>query len=262
MVKTLHESVCRTCNRPKVSVCIASYNGEKFIEEQLKSILPQLKSDDEIVIVDDASKDTTRDLIASINDARIRLLVNGSNCGVLASFERALENASGDILFLSDQDDVWLPDKVSTVVETFVQDSDVMVVISDSSVIDENGRLIADSYYSTRTPFTSNIFANILHFRYHGCAMALRRAMLPEVFPFPRGFDVLHDVWIGLRTKMSGRKSAYLAIPLFQYRRHSANVSRTLPRWRQIRVRLHLVAALLMDAFRRSAIRRTRMLAL
>ena len=249
--ETLHYRVSMV--QPTVSVCMASYNGERYIKEQLVSILSQLSADDEVIVVDDASTDQTRERIAAICDSRVRLLVNHKNRGVLASFERALLNSAGDIIFFSDQDDVWKPEKVSTVLDTFLGNPKVTVVTSDSTIIDENGRVVADSYYATRSPFTTGIVANIVHFRYQGCSMALRRTIFPDILPFPHGFNVLHDIWIGLRNSLAGHKIMYLNQSLFQYRRHSFNASYTLPKSRQIRVRTHLIIALLVDAIRRAA---------
>ena len=94
------------------SVCIATYNGEKFIEEQIRSILLQLDSHDEIVISDDHSTDKTIQIIKSINDDRIKIIYNKNNKGYTNNFENAISKASGDFIYLSDQDDVWKPTKV------------------------------------------------------------------------------------------------------------------------------------------------------
>src|SRR3546814_6979697 len=102
-----------------ISVCMGTYNGARWIEIQLGSILSQLSPEDEVVIVDDGSKDDTLDRVASFNDPRVRVLRNGRNRGVDLTFERALGEARGDIIFLSDQDDFWYPNKVETVLRAF-----------------------------------------------------------------------------------------------------------------------------------------------
>ena len=84
-----------------ISVCMASFNGSKYIERQVQSILLQLKPDDEVVIVDDASEDDTVSKILDFNDPRVRLFENDINCGVIAAFERSLDLARGDFIFLS-----------------------------------------------------------------------------------------------------------------------------------------------------------------
>ena len=96
----------------KISVCLASYNGAQYIEEQLKSILPQLNPTDEVILSDDHSADNTVQLVQALNDPRIKLIQNEGERGYTRNFENALNHATGDILFLSDQDDVWHDDKV------------------------------------------------------------------------------------------------------------------------------------------------------
>ncbi len=104
----------------KISVCLASYNGALYIKEQIHSILSQLKDGDELIISDDSSTDNTVDIISQINDKRITILhhesvINLPTCQkVTSNFENALFAASGDVIFLSDQDDVWLDGKIDT----------------------------------------------------------------------------------------------------------------------------------------------------
>ena len=90
----------------KISVCIATFNGEKFIQEQIQSILPQLGEDDEIVVSDDGSTDRTMEILELFKDKRIRLLVNEGKHGFIWNFENALRKAKGDVIFLCDQDDI------------------------------------------------------------------------------------------------------------------------------------------------------------
>jgi glycosyltransferase involved in cell wall biosynthesis len=89
----------------RVSVCVATYQGERFVAAQLQSILTQLSDGDEVIIVDDHSMDTTCERIVALGDSRIRLIRHDANRGVAESFEEAISQASGDVIFLSDQDD-------------------------------------------------------------------------------------------------------------------------------------------------------------
>lgn len=224
---------------------MATYNGSKYVETQLRSILSQISSDDEVVIVDDASTDSTCNIIGSLNDPRIRLLSNTRNSGPLVSFERALLEANGEFVFLSDQDDIWLPAKVSTILRAFVENPTATMVTADSSMIDENGTLLAPSYYATRGGFSPGVLQNIIRCRYQGCNMAFRRSLLSEFLPFPRGYFMLaHDLWIGMANSLAGNQTLYLDHPLLLYRRHQANFSRPLSKRLQIKVRVHLIAAL------------------
>src|SRR5688572_23511076 len=96
----------------RVSVCMAVYNGAAFLKTQVESILQQLHAEDELIVVDDASQDDSMRILQELHDPRLRVHRNERNQGVLATFERALRLARGDIVFLSDQDDVWLAAKV------------------------------------------------------------------------------------------------------------------------------------------------------
>ena len=100
-----------------ISVCMATYNGEKYIELQLRSILPQLSEDDEVIVSDDASTDQTLDVVRRLNDNRIKIVHHETDHGYTRNFENALKYAKGDYIFLSDQDDEWLPEKVQVTLQ-------------------------------------------------------------------------------------------------------------------------------------------------
>jgi glycosyltransferase involved in cell wall biosynthesis len=109
----------------KISVCVATYNGERFIHQQLSSIVCQLAKDDEIVIVDDASSDATIERIESFRDAWIRIVRHERNCGVVNTFGHALTEARGNCIFLCDQDYIWAPSRVSRLIEAFREEPSV-----------------------------------------------------------------------------------------------------------------------------------------
>ena len=115
-----------------ISVCIATYNGEKYLAEQLDSILLQVSEEDELIISDDGSTDHTLEILRTYaaNYPQIQLL-QGPGQGVIANFAFALTHTKGEVIFLADQDDVWLPNKVTTVTEYFEAHPDIQVVISD-----------------------------------------------------------------------------------------------------------------------------------
>jgi glycosyltransferase involved in cell wall biosynthesis len=206
-----------------LSVAMAAFNGERFIAQQLISILSQLDARDEVVVVDDASTDGTLNVISSLQDSRIRLLRNERNAGVFAAFERALGATRGDIVFLSDQDDVWLPGKVAEAKARFARDAAVQLVLSDAEVIDEQGRVTAPSFMASRGGFQASFAATLVRNRYLGCTMALRRALLDIALPIPRDVP-MHDMWFGSLAVLQGRVD-YIDRPLVQYRRHGGNVS-------------------------------------
>jgi glycosyltransferase involved in cell wall biosynthesis len=212
-------------SRPKISVCMASYQGERYISPQLRSIVEQLSAGDEVIVVDDASTDRTCAEILAFGDLRITLIRNAQNRGVLRSFETALSAASGEIVFLSDQDDMWLPGKVETMLKEFEADRDLMLVVSDAVLIDEQGSKVGDSFYAQRGKFRPGMWSNLLIGKFHGCTMAIRSPLLHQALPFPRGKDVHHDTWIGCLNALLKGKTKYLATPLVAYRRHSKNVT-------------------------------------
>jgi glycosyltransferase involved in cell wall biosynthesis len=228
-----------------LSVAMATYNGERFLIEQLDSILSQLGPNDELVIVDDASQDSTCALIDGLCDSRIRLIQNETNQGVLASFETALHQATGEIVFLSDQDDIWLANKVTTVLQAFCSNPDITMVVSDAILVDQRGTLVAPSYYAQRGQFSDRFFMNLIRCKYLGCTMAFRAEVLQKALPFPSSRFLLHDVWIGVVNRLSGGKTQYLTDPLVCYRRHDSAVTgiRRLSAAHRTLLRLHLVYA-------------------
>lgn len=204
---------------------MGAHQGERYIGLQLRSILAQLSADDEIIVVDDASTDRTCNEICALKDPRLVLIRHSENQGVLRTFERALSRASGEIVFLSDQDDLWLPNKVETVLGTFARDPDVMLIASDAILISEDGAKIGDSFYAKRGKFRAGLWSNLLVGKFHGCTMAFRSLLLRSALPFPRGGLVHHDTWIGCVNALIGGKTRYIPEPLIAYRRHSTNVT-------------------------------------
>lgn len=206
---------------PRLSVAMATYNGARWLDAQLDSILAQLDANDELVVVDDASRDGCAERIDERRDRRIRLLRNANNCGVRVSFERALRACRGQTIFLSDQDDVWLPGKVEALTTALA--SGAVLAISDASVIDGEGRVVEPSFMARRGGFHGGFLDTLVKNRYLGCAMAFRRELLADVLPIPSAVP-MHDMWIGALASLRGRV-AYVDRPLMQYRRHGANVS-------------------------------------
>lgn len=205
----------------KISVCIATYNGEKYIREQLESILVQLSGDDEIIISDDYSMDNTIEVIKSIKDKRIKIYFNTKEKGYVSNFENALEKANNDIIFLSDQDDVWKRDKVEKMLLAL---NGNYFVVSDAQVVNEKLNTIEGSFYSGRKPY-KGFAMNVLKFGYLGCCMAFKREVLEKALPFPRKRDLCtHDNWLFLVAALYYNVE-YSYDKLILYRRHDSNVS-------------------------------------
>jgi GT2 family glycosyltransferase len=234
---------------PGVSACMAAYNGGVFVGAQLQSILTQLRSSDELVIVDDGSTDDTIARIAAIEDPRIRLCRHTKNMGVVATFEDALRSATGEILFLCDDDDVWAPTKIQRFLEVFQSRPDVEIVTSRVRMIDEQDRPLPNSQINRGGRFLSGFWRNLFKNHYQGSAMAIRASLLGRVLPFPARTTFLHDAWIGTRNELLGGQVAFIDEDLLLYRRHLKNASRTKPLTGQIQTRIELLLAHLRYAF-------------
>jgi glycosyltransferase involved in cell wall biosynthesis len=201
---------------------MATYNGAKYVREQVASVLPQLSCSDELIVVDDHSEDNTRDIIQSFEDPRIRLSVNPQTMGVLRTFETGLRMATKSVVFLCDQDDRWKPNKVDRMAFAYLADPRVTMVLSDAEIIDGTGIKTADSWYQNR-PFTPSIIGNFWKNRFLGCTMSFRCTILDYVLPFPHDIP-MHDMWIGLLNQFFG-KAVFIPEALMEYRRHSANTT-------------------------------------
>jgi glycosyltransferase involved in cell wall biosynthesis len=204
-----------------ISVCMATYNGEKFIEEQVRSILSQLGQKDELIVSDDSSSDTTLFLLRRMKDRRIKIFSNTMGKGYIGNFENALMQAKGDAIFLSDQDDVWLPGKVRKVMEDLKAYD---FVVTDAAVVDEKLSIISSSHFKiagTKKGFLNNY----LKTRYIGACMAFRRSVLERSLPFPRNRSFCaHDYWIALVAELFF--NTYMEPEcLLLYRRHGKNAS-------------------------------------
>jgi glycosyltransferase involved in cell wall biosynthesis len=202
-----------------ISVCIATYNASRYIREQVNSVLPQLNLNDEIVVADDGSIDETLAILNSIKDNRIKIISGNGNLGIVKNFERALYAAKGEIIFLSDQDDVWLPTKVS---ECMGQLASNLLVITDCVVVDSQLNILYPSFFAlrgSRKGFIHNLYKN----GHMGCCMAFRRELLSYALPIPANVP-MHDMWLGMLAELKGDVS-FLPKQLLLYRRHSDNAS-------------------------------------
>ena len=202
---------------------MAVYNGAAFLKTQVESILQQLRSEDELIVVDDASQDDSMRILQEMHDPRLRVHRNERNLGVLATFERALGLAGGDIVFLSDQDDVWLAAKVAKVLQVFISDPRATMVVTDALVIDEHGQTLNPSFFSVRGDFSPGFVRNFIKNKYVGCTLSFRRTMLRRFLPIPPDVP-MHDVWFGLLNEIYG-STRYIDEPLIAYRRHQRNAS-------------------------------------
>jgi len=205
---------------------MTSCDGGKYIAKQLDSILPQLAKDDELVICDDCSSDSTVPIINSYNDPRIRLIKNAVRLGVIKNFEKCIASAKNELIFLADQDDIWMSDKVKKISRVFSENPRITLVLSNAQVIDESGKVINSrvfKFYRRINIGFIRAIKNIVKNNYLGAAIAFRKDMVKHILPIP-GDVPMHDMWIGILNDIYGR-TYYHDEPLIKYRRHSRNVT-------------------------------------
>ena len=188
-----------------ISVCIATYNGGKYIESQLNSIVDQLEINDEVIIVDDCSKDNTIKIIESFNDSRIKVFKNNINKGHVYSFSRAVELSSKDIIFMSDQDDIWRENRVLLMKDKLLK-FNALLLSSNSEFINSEGFNL-DYYIDgvkeiNSTNYLNNIFEIFLgKTNYYGCLMAFKSELKEFILPLP-SFVESHDLWIAMAANL------------------------------------------------------------
>lgn len=211
----------------RVSVAMAVYNGERYLQEQLDSILSQLEPQDELIASYDVSTDGTLALLRQYGERfpQLRILEN-RNQGVNGNFNNAIAACAGDYIFISDQDDRWAENKRSAVVETFEKTGADMVIHNGVS-INAGGEVISEPFFSTDRIGPGKI-RNILKSRYSGCCMAFTKAMREKIMPMPMDIDA-YDRWIGTVGEFMGT-IAYDDRVLLYHRLHGDNVTPTSSR--------------------------------
>lgn len=229
---------------PAISVVMATYNGARYLREQISSILDQLGEDDELVVSDDRSNDNTLSILREYRSDRVRIDSTSGGFGPIRNFEHALGLARGRIIVLSDQDDRWLPGRLDRVRAHFAAYNapyDLLVMnstITDGALNPTLGSLFEhlDAGYG----LAKNVYRNT----YVGCHMAFRRELLSVALPFPRAVP-MHDMWLGLVSELVGLVT-FDPVPTMLFRRSGHNYTQARYSLRQrLTWRLGLVAALL-----------------
>lgn len=219
---------------PQVSVCMATYNGERFLREQVASILSELRNDDELVVVDDASTDGTVSILRTIDDPRVRIVESPTNRGYVRTFEEVLRQARGEFLLLADQDDVWVPGRVGPMVSALRH---VDVVATNLATLGGPAEICGpygQRDWNLRATDSGRHLKNVIgvlagNRPYYGCAMGVRRGALDGVLPFPDFVDESHDLWIALYGNLAG-SIAHLDDRTVQRRFHDENATPDKPR--------------------------------
>lgn len=230
-----------------VSVAMAVCNGEKFIKEQIDSIICQLEPRDELIISYDQSTDLTLNIINdyAVKDQRIKVFINSDHSrGLVSNFNNALLHCKGDIIFYSDQDDYWMPNKVDIMVNSF-DDPKVTVSIHDAELVDSCLNTIKPSTFKLRGGARNTIFGNLIRLSYIGCCMAFRKDMLKYILPLPTK-KRSHDWWTGCICMCFGK----MHVVNKQLIKHRIHVNNATPKKRpsmpyQITVRWVIIVNLL-----------------
>lgn len=233
-----------------ISVVMATYNGAKYIRQQIDSILPFMEENDEMIISDDGSKDDTIEIVKEYakKDKRV-VFFDGPHQGVIKNFENALSRAQKEIVMLSDQDDIWFPEKLPLLRHFFEKNEDVQLVLHDmffanDGEIDEHSysKKLFDSYH-VRHGFVYNW----IYSGYFGCCMAFTQKLKNYLLPFSKYVN-MHDQWIGLIGEYY-HKSAFIVEPLIAHRVHDNNVSQKRPYLVRFKYRIVSLIAFLDKVF-------------
>ena len=205
----------------KISIAMATYNGGSFLHEQLSSFLVQTTLPDELIVCDDGSSDETIEILKDFSHEapfEVHIHKNRTNLGSSMNFGKALSLCRGDIIFLSDQDDVWFPEKIEKVVQVFNANKETLVVINDAEITDEllHPTGLTHAGQICNSGFTTDQLIN-------GCFSAVSAKILPLVLPINCN-DTAHDTYIHhLAISMDARE--YMENILQYYRRHESNFS-------------------------------------
>jgi glycosyltransferase involved in cell wall biosynthesis len=218
-----------------VSIALCTYNGERFIREQIESYLNQTVQPDEIIVCDDGSSDNTFAIIqqyaAANRGIQWQLIQNEENLGTNKNFEKAISRSSGDFIFFSDQDDIWVNEKVEQTISFFNKYPDCEACFSNATLIDDNSLELPESlldlsffksdvreaYKADDLLYWSILLGNVMT----GATMAIRRTALRTILPFhlDLGRKLWYDGWIGF-CLMAAYRVGYIDQPLIKYRVH------------------------------------------
>ena len=212
----------------KVDILLATYNGEKYIREQIDSILNQTHKEFRLLISDDGSTDKTRTILEEYKnrDSRIEVFFQENNLGVVKNFEFLLEKVEAKYYMFSDQDDIWKESKIEKSLNKIEEGFDL--VYSDLEVVDENLNVTYESYWKLKGIYNkikkyNNFEALYLNNFVTGCTLISKKELINSFMPLPNTSKfVLHDYWISLIISQEG-KIAYIEEPLIKYRQHKNN---------------------------------------
>ncbi len=213
----------------RVDILLATYNGEKYLREQIDSILRQSYKDFRLIISDDGSEDSTKEILDEYvqKDGRIIVFCQKKNLGVTKNFEFLLSKVENEYFMFSDQDDIWKEDKIEKSLNK-LKSENADLVYSDLEVVDENLNVTYESYWKLKGFYNRikehNDFNSLYLNNYiTGCTMLSKKELLDVILPFPSESEfVIFDYWMALMISQKG-KMAYIEEPLTKYRQHKKN---------------------------------------
>jgi hypothetical protein len=215
----------------KISVALCTYNGQKYLREQLDSIAAQTLPPDELVVCDDRSTDRTPEILREFSESSkfpVRIFTNDENLGSSKNFEKAISLCEGDVIFLSDQDDIWSKEKLGKMAAQFEKGPNVGLVFTNARLADANLRPLGVRLWHftfrrrDQKLFRSGKALDVL-LKYNvvtGATMAFRSRFRPLVLPVKTATDLIHDGWISLMIAMVA-DIKFISEPLVTYRQHS-----------------------------------------
>lgn len=218
--------------QPKISIALATYNGEKYLQELLDSLCNQSLQPNEVLVSDDCSTDNTLSIISKYSDKlNIRQVIHDKNCGVNKNFEAAIKSCSGDYVMICDQDDIWMPNKIQDTFSSMLEEENLVgptnpiLITSDSTPFSDSNNLKANNEYKRKgeiRDFKDFFFSSDLHCQ--GCTMMLNRPLLEIMHSIPDSFkEWPYDGYIAQLATLIGFR-CHVRQEMLYYRRHDNNV--------------------------------------
>lgn len=214
-----------------IDILLATYNGEKYIQEQIDSILQQTYKNIRLIISDDCSNDNTVGILKEYEkkDNRVIVYNQKNNLGVIKNFEFLLGKVENELYMLSDQDDVWLPDKVKKTYDE-LKKNNADLVYTDLKIVDAELNTINNSFNTymkldtkIKKTLSNTGMSQYLYNTVTGCTIMSKKKFIKDIIPIPTNSNfILHDTWIALCVSLNG-KISYINEPTLKYRQHEIN---------------------------------------
>lgn len=233
----------------KIDILMATYNGEKYLAEQIDSIICQTYKNWNLLIRDDGSSDNTFKILMEYEkrDDRIKIIKDEKgNLGIVKNFEELLKISDSELIMFSDQDDVWKKDKIKIMIK-YVSDYDL--IVSDAIVVNEKLECVNESlFYVVKSK--NGIIKNTIKNTYYGCCMLFQRKILKKVLPIPNNKEIGHDLWIGLISERY-YKVKFINEKLIYFRRHLNNITTINKSKRNLKMKIVGRYIILKELFKR-----------